>query len=115
MRVQLKDALQAIRPCRESQTGWTSAAATLLGNHNSLALNERGPALKVFWSHRWWDGRNVGERTRLPKRARVVKEGLTNKTEPEGARAGDVRSAPFGSKVCATSWSSPRPALDPDG
>ena len=49
-----------------------------------MALNERGPVLKVLWSHRWWDGRNVGERARLPKRARVVKERLTNKTEPEG-------------------------------
>jgi hypothetical protein len=57
-----------------------------LGNHISPELNERGPALNVFWSRRcWWDGRRDGERARLPKRARVVEERLTNKTEPEGA------------------------------
>ena len=60
-------------------------AAKLPGNHSSLELNERGPALKVFWSHRWWDGRRTGARTRLPKPTRVVKEWLTKKTEPEGA------------------------------
>jgi hypothetical protein len=57
----------------------------LPGNHSSLELNERGPALNVFWSRRWRDGRRAGERTRLPKRARVVIERLTKKTEPEGA------------------------------
>lgn len=41
--------LQAIRPCRESETGWTLGAQRLPENHNSLVLNERGPALKVFW------------------------------------------------------------------
>jgi len=85
MVVQLKDTLQAIRPCRESQTGWTPKAAMLSKNHSSLELNERGPALKVFWSRRWRDGRWVGERTRLPKPTRVVIERLTKKTEPEGA------------------------------
>jgi hypothetical protein len=55
------------------------------GNHSSLELNERGPALKVFWSRQWRDGRGVGERTCLPKRAPVVIERLTKKTEPEGA------------------------------
>ena len=83
--VQLKDTLQAIRPCRESATGWTPEAVTLPGNHSSLELNERGPALKVFWSRPWRDGRRVGERTRLPKPTRVVIERLTKKTEPEGA------------------------------
>jgi len=46
-----------------------------------------------------WFGRRVGERTRLPKPARVVMERLTRKTEPEGARARAIRSAPFGSKL----------------
>ena len=55
--VQLKDILQAIRLCRESETGWTLEPATALGNHSSLPLNERGPALKVFWSRLWRDGR----------------------------------------------------------
>ncbi len=96
MWVQLKDALQAIRPCRESQTGWTPAAAMLPGNHSSLALNERGPALKVFWSRRGRDGRRVGERARLPKRARVIKERLTNKpSRRELGRTRPVRSFRF--------------------
>jgi hypothetical protein len=56
----------------------------LPGNHSSLALNERGPALKVFWSRRWRDGRRVGEHTRLPTQARLINERLANKTEPEG-------------------------------
>ncbi len=57
----------------------------LSGNHSSLELNERGPALNVFWFRRWRDGRSAGERTRLPKPTRVVIEWLTKKTEPEGA------------------------------
>ena len=91
--MQLRDTLQAIRPCRESATGWTPEAARLPGNHSSLELNERGPALRVFWSRRWRDGRRVGERTRLPKPTRVVKEWLTKKTEPEGA--GQETSGPL--------------------
>jgi hypothetical protein len=70
----------------------------LPGNHSSLELNERGPALKVFWSRRWRDGRRAGGGARLPKARRVVRERLPKKTEPEGARAGAVQSAPFGSK-----------------
>ena len=97
--VQLKDILQAIRLCRESETGWTPEAHALPGNHSSLPLNERGPALKVFWSRQWRDGRREGERTRLPRSRRVVIERLTKKTEPEGAGSGIIRSAPFGSKV----------------
>jgi hypothetical protein len=70
------------------------------GNQISQVLNERGPALKVFWSPELpGDGRRVGERTRLPKWTRVVIEQLTKKTEPEGARARAIPSAPFGSKV----------------
>ena len=91
--MQLRDTLQAIRPCRESQTGWTPEAVLLSENQSSLELNERGPALKVFWSHRWWDGRRAGERTRLPKPTRVVIEWLTKKTEPEGA--GQETSGPL--------------------
>src|SRR3954464_11576563 len=97
--MQFKALLQAIRPCRESETGWARHTA-MPGNHNSLALNERGPALKVFWSRRWRDGRGIGERTHLPKRARLVIERLTKKHEPEGARA--KPSAPFGSKIGST-------------
>ena len=41
--------LQVIRPCRESTTGWTPEAARRPGNQISFALNEHGPALKVFW------------------------------------------------------------------
>jgi hypothetical protein len=90
---QRKDALQVIRPCRESATGWTPKAGMPSGNHRSLALNEHGPALKVFWSRRWRDGRSADERTRLPKVRRVVGERLAKKTEPEGA--GSERSAPL--------------------
>jgi len=91
--VQLKDTLQAIRPCRESQTGWTQQATLFAENQSSLALNERGPALKVFWSRRWRDGRKTGERARLPKPTRVVLEQLPKKTEPEGA--GQETSGPL--------------------
>ena len=99
MLVQLTDTLQVIRPCRESETGWTPEAEMPSGNHSSFALNERGPALKVFWSRRWRDGRRAGERTRLPKRARVIVEWLTKKTEPEGVGQEQIQSAPFGSKL----------------
>jgi len=44
----VKTALQAIRPCRESETGWTSGAQPLPGNHSSLVLNERGPGTESF-------------------------------------------------------------------
>jgi len=60
---------------------------------------ERGPALKVFWSRLWRDGRRVGERARLRKSTRAVIERLTKKSELEGAGSGAIRSAPFGSKV----------------
>jgi len=43
--------LQALRPCRESITGWTPAAWRWAPvNQNSYKLNEHGPALNVFWS-----------------------------------------------------------------
>src|SRR5271157_343325 len=89
--MQLGATLQAIRPCRESETGWTPEAFPLPGNQSSLALNERGPALKVFWTRRWRDGRNVGEPTRLPKATRVVKNDCPRKPsrreqDPEQSR-----------------------------
>ncbi len=97
--MQLTATFEVIRPCRESTTGWTPEAARLPGNHGSLELSERGPALKVFWSRWWRDGHRAGERTRLPKATRVVLERLTKQTEPEGVEAGAIRSAPFGSKL----------------
>jgi hypothetical protein len=86
----------------------------LPGSHSSLELNERGPALKVFWSRLRRDGRRVGERTRLPKPACVVMERLTKKTEPEGARAGAIPSAPFGSQL-RPARAPAENALDPYG
>ena len=97
--VNVPDTLLAIRPCHESKTGWTAGPKWSPQNHSSLALNERGPALKVFWSRPGRDGRKAGERARWPRPARVIKERLTKKTEPEGARTGSLQSAPFGSKV----------------
>jgi hypothetical protein len=55
--MQQQDTLRVIRPCRESATGWSRQAQAPSGNHSSLALNERGPALNVFWSRQWRDGR----------------------------------------------------------
>ena len=87
--VQLKDTLRAIRPCRESETGWTPEAAMFPGNHSSLALNERGPGLKVFWLREMTrSGRRPGERGACQKRARRVMGSLPKKTEPEGAPTG---------------------------
>ena len=91
--MQLTDVLQVIRPCRESQTGWTPEAPVLPGNHSSLELNERGPALNVFWSRRWRDGRRVGVGARLAKSTSVLIKQLTKKTDPEGA--GQETSGPL--------------------
>ena len=55
--MRLEATLPAMRPCRESQWGWTPEAFGFPGNQNSLVLNERGPALKVFWSRLRRDGR----------------------------------------------------------
>jgi hypothetical protein len=60
-------------------------------------------------------GARVGARARLPKRARVVEERLTNKTEPEGTGQENVQSAPFGSKVGSTLGIRLQNVLDPDG
>jgi hypothetical protein len=64
---QRQDYLQAIRPGRESQTGWTPEPEMPLGNHISMELNERGLALNVFWSRLRRDGR--GEKGRKEKTA----------------------------------------------
>jgi len=45
-----KPILQAIRPKRESKTGWTPAPGNgLWRNQSSSQLNEHGAALNVFW------------------------------------------------------------------
>jgi len=90
--MQLKDTLPVIRPCRESQTGWTPEAQELPGNHSSWALNERGLALKVFWSCPEQDGRRVGERA-LAKIGARGKRTVDQKTELEGA--GQETSGPL--------------------
>jgi hypothetical protein len=47
----LGETLQAIRPCRESKTGWTRKLLEKeSGEPKLLKLNEHGPALNVFWS-----------------------------------------------------------------
>jgi hypothetical protein len=49
--MQVADTLQATRPSRESTTGWTQKSQNDFSeSHDSLKLNERGPALNVFWS-----------------------------------------------------------------
>jgi hypothetical protein len=82
-------------------TGWTPEAAMLPGNHSSLALNERGPALKVFWSRPWRDGRRVGERALATTSTRAYRT-VDQENRAGGSRAGHVPSAPFGSKVPST-------------
>jgi hypothetical protein len=45
-----KPILQAIRPRRESKTGWTLAPGNRFWrNQSSSQLNEHGAALNVFW------------------------------------------------------------------
>lgn len=95
--MQIKNSLQAIRPSRESETGWIPEVFPEI--QSSLELNERGWALNVFWSRRWRDGRRVDGRTRLSKATRVVKHWLTKNPGPEGGGAGAILSAPFGSKT----------------
>ena len=56
----LERTLQVIRPCRKSEKGWLRKAARLSENHSSLVLNERDPALKVFWARLRRDGRRSG-------------------------------------------------------
>ena len=68
------------------------------GNRTSLVLNERDPALKVFWprinsgwaQEQWLIG--------LLEVSRGCRRKMTKKNRAGGSRAGDVRSAPFGSK-----------------
>ena len=94
----VQDTLQAIRPCRESQTGWTLTPAMEARNHTSFELNEHGPALSVFWSRRRRDGRRLGE-VALAKSNAAGYRTVDQKNEPEGAQAGTIQSAPFGSKI----------------
>ena len=58
----LRMTLLAIRPCRESKSGWTPQSQRTMGNHISLELNELGPALKVFWLRNLRSGRRLGQR-----------------------------------------------------
>ena len=45
--------LQAIRPCRESKTGWSTAPGHRSRRNQSFGqLNEHGPALNVFWTRK---------------------------------------------------------------
>ena len=115
--VQLKDTLQAIRPCRESETGWTLGAAMSSGNHSSLELNERGPALKVFWLREMTrSGRRPGERGACQKRAPRVMGSMPKKTEPEGAPTGVAIPSPLLLVRIRQRWeASGQPAPDPDG
>ena len=86
----------------------------LPGNHSSLELNERGPALKVFWSRPWRDGRRVGAGARWPKATRAVKDRLAKSNEPEEARVGAIHSASLGSRW-RPARASAHHALDPYG
>jgi hypothetical protein len=55
--------LQAIRPCRESKTGWTPAPGDRSRrNQSSHELNEHGPALNVFWTRKSELGARLIER-----------------------------------------------------
>ena len=68
------------------------------GNHSSLELNERGPALNVFWSRYGGMGAGLMNARASQTGTRGVIERLTKKTEPEGAGPEVIQSAPFGSK-----------------
>ena len=72
--MQLDASLQAVRPCRESETGWTLETEMFPVNHSSLKLSERGPALKVFWSRSGGMGASMNgeaEKTKKDKDAEV--------------------------------------------
>ena len=82
--------------------GWTPKAALplLFENQNSFVLNERGPALKVFWSRLWRDGRRAG----VPECACASEcvwliECLTKKTRAGRSQTRSNPAASFGSKV----------------
>jgi len=89
--------LQAIRPCRESQRGWTLGAARCPGNHSSLVLNEHGPALKVFWIPECRDWAPDQCPRGLSRSSGVAKTLVPKRTEPEGAgtRSDPARSFRF--------------------
>jgi hypothetical protein len=107
--MQIADTLQATRPSRESKTGWTQKSQNdFSGSHDFLKLNERGPALNVFWSRLWREGRKAGERAGLPKAARAVKKKLPKKIGPEGAGAVHCRPLLSDRKVGQWSHQPPR-------
>jgi hypothetical protein len=123
-----KTALEAIRPCRESQTGWTPMPPQRHRRTRALyELNEHGPALKVFWTRASGLGartlrpgagarsggseQSIHRRTRIHRPptigsskdltrtdARSNSDGGQNQ-EPEGTGNGLVPPVPFGSKV----------------
>jgi hypothetical protein len=68
-------------------------------NQSSLELNERGPALKVFWPRNDSGWAQSWCRARLPRLTRVVIQPVDQKSRAGGSRAGNLQSAPFGSKV----------------
>lgn len=108
-----EEVLQVIRPCCESETGWTPKAQTPAGTHSSLVLNERGPALNVFWileDRDWAQDQCAGG---LLLGRRQSKKKRTKKNRAGGSRVSGNRPAPFGSKVRFKHWSNR--ALEPDG
>ena len=112
--MQLTDTLSAIRPCRESETGWTQKAERLAVNQSSLELNERGPALKVFWPRDNSGWAQSGCPRALANAGACGYRTVDQENRAGGSRAGDVRSAPFGSKI-GQAKTSTQDVLDPDG
>ena len=99
---QLGNTLPVIRPCRESKMGWTPKAVLPLfsENRSSFVLNERGPALKVFWSRLWRDGRRAGAPEGACASERVwLMKGLTKKNRTGRSQTRSNAAASFGSKV----------------
>src|SRR5437016_13890684 len=76
--------LQAIRPCRESKTGWTPAPGNWpRRNQSSWKLNEHGPVLNVFWSRRSGMGAQVDRKKDQDKDGEAYK-----KRQKEFSRSG---------------------------
>src|SRR6516162_3741067 len=97
MLVQFKNTLLGIRPCRESQTGWTEQISGSAQNQNSLELNERAPALKVFWPRKLFrGGRRRGQRGACQRRCLRLMGGLPKKNRAGGSTDGTGDYARFG-------------------
>jgi len=63
------EVLQAIRPCRESKTGWRPVVWRQTPAKPKLfELNEHGPALNVFWSRK--NGMGAGRGSAVAESAR---------------------------------------------